>query len=82
MSVAAKEPPKPWDQAKMPNPDGLMGACQGIFELLGLIPQAVTIGYISVYTVMHTYCCIPVQNPVWKRPVLSTSKGNFAWTRK
>ena len=56
MSVAAKEPPKLWDQAKLPNPDGLMGACRGTFELLGLIPQPVTVGNISVYTVMHTYC--------------------------
>ena len=82
MSVAAKEPQKPWDQAELPNPDGLMGACRATFELLGLIPQPVTVGYISVYTVMYTYCRIPVQNPVWKRPGLSTSKGNFAWTRK
>ena len=82
MPVAANEPRKPWDQAKLPNPDGLMGACRGTFELLGLIPQPVTVEYISVDTVMHAYCCIPVQNPVWKRPGLSTSKGNFAWTKK
>ena len=80
--MAAKEPPKPWDQAKLPNPDGLMGACRATFELLGLIPRPVTVVYISVYTLLYILCCIPVQNPVWKRSGLSTSKHNLPGARK
>ena len=48
MSVAAKEPPKPWDQAKLPNPDGLMGACRSRFELLGLVPRYIAPACISM----------------------------------
>ena len=60
MSVAAKEPQKPWDQAELPNPDGLMGACRATFELLGLIPWPVAVIYILAYTPMHTLCRIPI----------------------
>ena len=60
MPVAAKEPPKQWDQAKLPNPVGLMGARRATFELLGLIPWPVAVMYISVYTPVHTLSRIPI----------------------
>lgn len=53
MLVAANEPPKPWDQAKLPNPDGLMGVCRGTLELLGLVPRPVALLCMSVYTLIH-----------------------------